>query len=207
MRHALTIAPAAPQDTPVVHALLNDAAAWLAARRIDQWPYPFPEHLVRAFIDRNGTYIARYGNDPVGTLAVYWEDRTFWGAQPPDAGYVHALAVDSRARGHELGARLLDWAARLAATRDRTWLRLDCGTDNTPLRRYYERLGSSTSATSWSPSPEPDQQQGHGAAAFTSAKPSRSASAASGSATARSPSRDRRIGLPDQRPPHCPYSR
>lgn len=141
MRQALTIAPATPQDTPVVHALLNDAAAWLAARRIDQWPYPFPEYLVREFIGRNSTYLARYGNDPVGTLAVYWEDPTFWGAQPADAGYVHALAVDSRARGHGLGAQLLDWAARLAATRDRTWLRLDCGADNTPLRRYYERLG------------------------------------------------------------------
>jgi GNAT superfamily N-acetyltransferase len=135
---------ATPDQAPLVGALLNESAAWLANRGIDQWPNPFPDDIVRASVARLDTYLAWQDGEPVGTLAVYWSDTTFWGlwrTRPADAGYVHRLAVAQRARGQGLGARLLDWAAGQVAAHGRDWLRLDCGRDNPGLRTFYERLG------------------------------------------------------------------
>jgi hypothetical protein len=47
------------------------------------------------------------------------------------------LAVRRSAAG--LGGRLLDWAAAMATTKDRRFLRLDCVASNHRLRRYYEK--------------------------------------------------------------------
>lgn len=138
---SLTVTRATEEQIPLVSALLTEAADWLAGRGVDQWPYPFPERIVRTSVRRRDTYLAWRDGDPVGTLAIYWQDTRFWGDRPPDAGYVHRLAVARAARGTELGARLLDWAGELVAARRRRWLRLDCGADNTALRAFYQRLG------------------------------------------------------------------
>jgi ribosomal protein S18 acetylase RimI-like enzyme len=140
----LTVTRATPEQAPLVGALLNDAVGWLAERGIDQWPDPFPEDIVLASVGRRDTHLAWLDGEPVGTLALYWSDTTFWGiwrTRPADAGYVHRLAVATRARGQGLGSRLLDWAESQVAARGRDWLRLDCGRDNRSIRSFYEGLG------------------------------------------------------------------
>jgi protein-tyrosine phosphatase len=77
----------------------------------------------------------------VATLALKWNDPTFWGDRPADAGYVHALAVRRAHAGSGLGARLLAWAEEQVAAAGREYLRLDCRAENDELRRYYERQG------------------------------------------------------------------
>lgn len=137
----LTVTLATAEQAGLVTGLLTDAAGRLAEWGIDQWPYPFPEHIVRASIARADTYLAWLDGGPVGTLALYWADPTFWGDQPPNAGYVHRLVVAWTAAGQGLGAQLLDWAAGHTSAQQRRWLRLDCGADNTTLRAFYERQG------------------------------------------------------------------
>jgi hypothetical protein len=61
---------ATPAQVPLVHALLSEAAGWLADRGIDQWPHPFPEHVVRASIERRDTYLAWHGDHAVGTIVI-----------------------------------------------------------------------------------------------------------------------------------------
>ena len=102
---------------------------------------PVPGRIVRASIERQDTYLAWSDGSAIGSLAVYWADPTFWGHQPPDAGYVHRLVVTREAGGRGHGARLLDWAADRVRARGRHWLRLDCAAGNTTLRAFYERLG------------------------------------------------------------------
>ncbi|MEU5725052.1 GNAT family N-acetyltransferase [Micromonospora sp. NPDC047738] len=45
--------------------------------------------------------------------------------------------------GRNIGGALLDWAARVAASRGCRWLRLDAWRTNEALHRYYERQGFS----------------------------------------------------------------
>jgi protein-tyrosine phosphatase len=77
----------------------------------------------------------------VATVALSWSDPMFWGPRPPDAGYVHRVAVSSAFTALGLGSRILDWAAGRVVDQGRSWLRLDCAADNTSLRAYYEARG------------------------------------------------------------------
>jgi GNAT superfamily N-acetyltransferase len=137
----LAVTLATPGQAGLVTALLTEASAWLAEQGVEQWPHPFPDRIVRAFVDRQDTYLAWLDGGAIGSLAVYWADPTFWGDQPPDAGYVHRLVITRAAGGRGHGARLLDWAADHVRSRGRQWLRLDCNAENAPLRTFYERLG------------------------------------------------------------------
>jgi ribosomal protein S18 acetylase RimI-like enzyme len=122
-----------------VVAVLSEAAAWLNARGIEQWPDPYPADWVEPSIRRGETYLAHEGDDVVGTITLRWEDPVFWGEQPPVAGYVHGVAVRREFAGQ--GPRLLEWADGQVAAAGRELLRLDCRTDNEKLRGYYEGHG------------------------------------------------------------------
>ncbi|MFD3572766.1 hypothetical protein [Streptomyces sp. NPDC058644] len=45
------------------------------------------------------------------------------------------------AAGKQLGARIIDWACRVAALEGRDWVRIDTWRSNAELHAYYERLG------------------------------------------------------------------
>ena len=118
-------------------AVLADAAAWLRARGVDQWPDRFSTEWVMPAIEAGETWLAEANGEAVGTLVVQWDDPLFWAGYPNDAGYLHRLAV--RRHGDGLGSRLLRWAERHAAAAGKAYLRLDCVASNESLRAYYER--------------------------------------------------------------------
>jgi ribosomal protein S18 acetylase RimI-like enzyme len=128
-------------DVDVVVDLLSGAARWLLDAGIRQWPDPFPREIVEGSIDRNETYVALARGEVVGSIALNEADPNWWGDRPPDALYVHRLVVSLDARGQDIGSQLLDWAQSRVAATGRAWLRLDCGTDNLQMRKYYEGLG------------------------------------------------------------------
>jgi GNAT superfamily N-acetyltransferase len=130
---------ARPKDVEVVLAVLTNAAAWLRAQGIEQWPDRFPVEWVMPAIDRGETWLAEVDGETVGTLVVQWDDPIFWAGFPSDAGYLHRLAV--RRHGGGVGGRILRWAERHAAVNERAFLRLDCVSWNQSLCAYYERAG------------------------------------------------------------------
>ena len=137
----LDVRRAGPEDVDEIVAVLSEAARWLLARGIRQWPDPFPRERVERLVGRGDFYLASLDGEPAATLALLWSDPAFWGEQPEDAGYVHALAVKRTHAGRGLGARLLDWAEAQVVARGRTYLRLDCLAENDALRRFYEAQG------------------------------------------------------------------
>ena len=141
MNERLQVRRAGAGDVDEIVEVLSEAAGWLLARGICQWPDPFPRARVAALVDRGDFYVASSGGETVGTLALMWSDPTFWGERPSDAGYVHALAVRRAFAGRGLGRRLLDWAGVQVAAAGREYLRLDCLAGSSELRRYYERHG------------------------------------------------------------------
>jgi GNAT superfamily N-acetyltransferase len=118
--------------------VLDEAAAWLTASAIRQWPSSFTEAMVEGAVRAGETWLARQGGELVGTITLSWSDPA-WPEAVEDAGYVHRLAVLRRGTG--LGQRLLDWAGQQVRDRGRSHLRLDCVATNGELRRYYEFLG------------------------------------------------------------------
>ena len=137
----LTVRRAGPEDVETVAALLEDAAAWILARGIRQWPARFPRRFVAAAIRDHEVYLALDGPQAVGTFTIQWADEPVWGRRPDDAGYVHRLAVRRDRAGQGLGRWLLARAEERIRAAGRRYLRLDCMAANAGLRRYYESAG------------------------------------------------------------------
>ena len=128
-------------DVAVVGALLDEATVWVGERGYEQWPVPYPRDEIAAAIDRGEVYVAELDGDIVATVTLLWDDPTYWGKQPPDAVYVHKLAVRRACAGQRIGVAIVDWAEATASARGRRFVRLDCLGDNPGIRAYYEVLG------------------------------------------------------------------
>ena len=79
--------------------------------------------------------------EAVATVSMLLDDPEYWGVRPPDAVYVHKLAVRRDRAGRGIGAAIVEWANAEAAEAGREFLRLDCYGDNPGIRDYYEGLG------------------------------------------------------------------
>lgn len=148
----VTIGVARPDELSAVLALLDEAAAWLRGRGIDQWPATFSGDAtwrtdrIRSYIEHGLTYIARdQSGRPVGTFTLTpAADPQFahgWPDGPEDAGYLFRMAVSRTAAGQDLGGRLLDWATREVGRWGKRWLRIDVHRLNPDLHEYYRRHG------------------------------------------------------------------
>jgi ribosomal protein S18 acetylase RimI-like enzyme len=141
----ITVVQAQAADLVSVMEILDEAAAWLAARGIRQWPSPHPPHVwqrTAAAVQRGEVYLAYPICDraPVGTARMTWTD-AYWAHDLTPAGYIHGLAIRTRLHGQHLGEQLLSWAKDHVRRTDRTFLRLDCLTQNAALCHYYETRG------------------------------------------------------------------
>ena len=128
---------ATPGQIDDVLSLLDEAAAWLRARGVSQWPDRFEPSWVDGAISRGETWLVRVGAAISGTVTLDWSDR-IW-RDDGTAAYVHRMAVRRQAAG--LGAVILDWAADAARQHGQEALRLDCVASNARLRAYYEAAG------------------------------------------------------------------
>jgi len=136
---------AEPADAEPLLALREAAAVWLAARGVRGWePGEVGLDEVRGQVEAGQWHVLRDGGGPVAALRLLWQDEAVWGAQAPEAAYVHGLVVAAEHRGTGVGSALLDWAAVRARTAGRSLLRLDCSEDNEALRHYYSRQGFRT---------------------------------------------------------------
>lgn len=144
---------------PEVTAVLNEAAARLAARGITQWPANFEQDggkritALRERVNRGEVHLlrARETGEALGTISMSWmADPDFahgWPTDPADGLYVYRMAVADRARGMGLGAKMLALASLKALSYGRPFVRLDCAKANTELHRYYESCGFERVAT------------------------------------------------------------
>jgi GNAT superfamily N-acetyltransferase len=130
------------EDAVTVAGLLDEATVWVGDLGFSQWPLPFPRDQLAAAIDRGEVYVVESEEgEAVATVSVLLDDRIYWGDRPPDAFYVHKLAVRRDQAGRGIGAAIVEWANAEAAEAGREFLRLDCLGDNPGIRDYYEELG------------------------------------------------------------------
>ncbi|MEU8913222.1 GNAT family N-acetyltransferase [Streptomyces nigrescens] len=135
---AVTFRRAVSGCTDEVLSVLDEAAGWLDARGVAQWPLRFEAAWVEEAISRGETWLVEVGNRTAGTVTLDWSD-AIWADAAGTAGYVHRLAVRRRAAG--LGTVVLGWAAGMARQQGVEALRLDCVKFNGRLRAYYEAQG------------------------------------------------------------------
>jgi GNAT superfamily N-acetyltransferase len=137
----VNVREARPADVEVVAGLLDEATRWVGERGFEQWPLPFPRRQIAEAIARGEVFVGEADGEPVATVTILTEDPQYWGVRPPDALYVHKLAVARAHAGRGFGTEVIRWADCRAASFGRRFLRLDCLGDSAGIRRYYERLG------------------------------------------------------------------
>ena len=138
----MNVRRAQPEDALTVAGLLDEATVWVNDLGFSQWPLPFPRDQLAAAIDRGEVYVVESEEgEGVATVSMLPDDPEYWGDQPPDAFYVHKLAVRRDQAGRGIGAAIVEWANAEAAEAGREFLRLDCLADNPGIRDYYEDLG------------------------------------------------------------------
>lgn len=132
-------------DVPVVFAVLNEAAQWLAADQRPLWsPAEIGAERVMRDIEQGLFYLAQAGEHTVGVMKFELEDRYFWPEIPlGTSAYVHKLAVRRAWAKQGVSTELLAFARHRAAELERTHLRLDCVADRKGLRAFYEGFGFS----------------------------------------------------------------
>lgn len=128
-------------DIPMVATILDDATRFVASLGFEQWPMPFPHDELAMRIERDELYVVELDGRIVGTFTLLWDDPFFWGERPPDAAYLHKLAVPREHAGRGIGAAAVEWIDAEARARGREFVRLDCQRDIPGIRAYYERLG------------------------------------------------------------------
>ncbi|WP_372346252.1 GNAT family N-acetyltransferase [Streptomyces sp. KL116D] len=129
---------ATPAQTDDVLEVLDEAAGWLADRRIAQWPARFEAAWIEEALARGETWLAHTDDGIAGTVTLDRAD-PLWADTPGDAVYVHRMAVRRRAAG--LGAVVLDWVQDTAGRDGTPTVRLDCVRANDRLRAYYASHG------------------------------------------------------------------
>ena len=134
-------------------ALLDEATEWVGRWATSQWPLAVSARPARRRDRaRRGVSSSRWTDgESVATVAILLDDPTYWGERPPDAFYVHKLAVRRDQAGRGIGAAVVEWAHAEAAEAGREFLRLDClRRQSRHPRRTTKRSASSTAASSTS---------------------------------------------------------
>jgi GNAT superfamily N-acetyltransferase len=139
----LRVTPARVEDLDTVLEILDEAAAWIIDRKL---PFVWKpgEFSRQAFVDqipRGEVLIGRIEGRPAGTFILQWSDPFWWGERPPNAGYIHKLAVRTAYKGRGVGTEMLRWAEAKARSEGKKFLRLNCIAEDKGIRDYYEKAG------------------------------------------------------------------
>lgn len=141
MRDALEIQAVGLDQIDIITAILDEATLWVRGRGGQQWPLPFPREWLLERFATGEVYLAWRDSVAVGTFSLQPADALFWGATPPDALYLHGLAIRRAVAGSGIGQQLVRWSEARVHAVGRQYLRLDCQSGNPSIRRYYEQQG------------------------------------------------------------------
>ena len=129
-------------DPERVSVILHEAALWMQASGFAMWrPEDVAADAIEPEVSAGHYRIARREDDDVGVVCLSLEDAVFWPSAPPDALYVHRLAVRRAFAGGDVSTSILERCLEEARGAGRAWLRLDCEADRAKLRRLYEEFG------------------------------------------------------------------
>jgi hypothetical protein len=101
----IEVAKATLSDAGKIVTILEEARRLKLQLSDESWGHnPFTIEEVLRSIKHSNSYIAKRGEEYVGTFVLVWSDKA-WGSDGEDnnAGYVHLLATPDSVRGQKMG--------------------------------------------------------------------------------------------------------
>ncbi len=138
----LKITKTVESDIPALVEILTEAVQYKNQYGDKSWgDEPYTKKELDGMIKKGGLYTVKESDEIIATFTLRWEDKSVWGEQPEDAGYLHRLAVKNNWHGRGIGLEMTEWAAKLVSKESKGYLRLDCDAANSGLCAYYEKQG------------------------------------------------------------------
>ncbi|PID31166.1 hypothetical protein CSA80_04070 [Candidatus Saccharibacteria bacterium] len=136
------IAKAIDEDIPDIQEILSHGMRSKMYRGDLAWgEAATDEKQLQAIVAGGNMYVARSEENIIGVFMLFWDDPIRWGAQPPDAGYLHRFVVGPGLRGKNVGSQIIELICAEVAKNGRQYLRLTCPSDNAQLKAYHQKNG------------------------------------------------------------------
>lgn len=129
-------------DVPEIFRLYSVASAYQKTKKnVVVWPQ-FDRKLVEIEVAEKRQFRLLINNTVACIWAVTFTDAAIWSERNSDAAiYIHRIAVDSRFRGQNLIATVLEWAKNYAKENNKRFIRMDTVGDNSKLIAHYTKAG------------------------------------------------------------------
>lgn len=101
----------------------------------------FTSSEILPHIEAGELYIVIDSGDVTGAVVLLESDKNMWDAEGLDGTAIYIHRLSSTRRG--LGAEMITAVEVIAKKKNKSYLRLDCGSDNKGLVRYYKNNGFS----------------------------------------------------------------
>ncbi|MFT9597423.1 GNAT family N-acetyltransferase [Mesobacillus sp.] len=132
------------EDGTMIIEMLKNVAQWMQDNEINQWGYLLDggdDEEILESIKQKDTFIVLNGKELIATFTLStvqsdWDRHIFGVDTKGDSVYLHRLAVLPVHKGKGFGKELINWIEKNHST-DKTYLRLDCVTDNSKLNQFY----------------------------------------------------------------------
>jgi Acetyltransferase (GNAT) family len=146
------IVRATEENRETILGLIEDARDYLRTKGTNQWAKPWPTEKLRDAkvikgLQGKKTWIVWDEVTPAATITIATHaNPSVWTKDPRElvepAVYLHRLVTARKYAGGGLGADLIDWAGKLAASQyGAEWIRIDVWRLNTGLHDYYKKQG------------------------------------------------------------------
>ena len=128
-------------DIPEIFRLYDDATALQQQIGNNSWK-GFKSVLIEQEITEQRHYKITEENQIACTFLVAFKNPVLWKDEGNDGAiYLHRIATNSNFRGRSYMTKIVNWAINYAKENNLQFIRLDTGSGNDNINKYYERCG------------------------------------------------------------------
>ena len=128
-------------DIPAIFKLYNDATALQQQIGNNSWK-GFKQELIESEISEKRHYKITEDDEIACTFLVAYKNPVLWKDDGRDGAiYLHRVATNSDFRGRSYMTKIVNWAIDYAKENKLDFIRLDTGSGNDNINKYYERCG------------------------------------------------------------------
>lgn len=130
-----------PEDIAIIFKLYEYGTAYQKKVAKKHWK-GFERSLIETEISEGRQWKIIFDEQIVCVFAITFNDPFIWQEKDKDpAIYIHRIATNPLFRGNSFVKHIVEWARKYAKERGKLYIRMDTGSGNEKLNKYYISCG------------------------------------------------------------------